>query len=202
MLTTNKTASFCENFTTHTSTAGPSGSGRQVFNKKCVGGCVGVQVGRCTGRSVGRSVVRQARTDDWPVAMLSSSFTTRALQRRSLASLRSLPTQFKRISVNVWKRALESEPETKWRLLIGRDGGRTEILLGRTGLNHLPSLARLAVHLHDQLHKPYLLIEAFVRPFVRSFSECGLITFVARRRRATLAFSRNDQSCRRIEKQK
>ena len=37
--------------------------------------------------------------------------------------------------VNVWLRALESEPETKWRLLIGRDGGRTEILLGRTGLD-------------------------------------------------------------------
>ena len=41
------------------------------------------------------------------------------------------PIRSKRISVNVWLRALESEPETKWSDLIGRDGGRTEILLER-----------------------------------------------------------------------
>ena len=47
--------------------------------------------------------------------------------------LERLPVRPKRISVNVWLRALESEPETKWRLLIGRDGGQIEILWNGLG---------------------------------------------------------------------
>ena len=37
--------------------------------------------------------------------------------------------RLKRISVNVRLRALESALKSKWRPLIGRDGGRTEIII-------------------------------------------------------------------------
>ena len=72
--------------------------------------------------------------------------------------------------MNVWLRALESVLISKWRLLIGRDGGRTEILSEWSGLQ--------AAHLgHQPLQRHEIATR--VRPLICFVVRICFIFFLA-----------------------